>query len=194
MAKDPAILFYTGDFIVGTMTMTDDQVGKYIRLLCLQHNQEGKISEEDMLKICKTHDKDIFRKFTKHIDGYYYNQRMTEEANKRANFANSRRTNRLGKKTTNTSTSHENQVLNTSTSHENQVLEVVNHMENENTTTIIIDNKGINKVNSNNNINNSSRKDVLITSSTSDKDMIELKNGLKNINFSGNWALSAPVE
>lgn len=28
MAKDPAVLFYTADFITGTLTMTDEQRGK----------------------------------------------------------------------------------------------------------------------------------------------------------------------
>ena len=52
MSKDPAVLFYTSDFLTGTMTMTNDQVGMYIRLLCLQH-QKNFLSEKDMLSICK---------------------------------------------------------------------------------------------------------------------------------------------
>ena len=43
MAKDPAFLFYSNDFLTGTYTMTDEQVGKYIRLLCLQH-QKGELA------------------------------------------------------------------------------------------------------------------------------------------------------
>jgi hypothetical protein len=35
MAKDPAFLFYSNDFLSGTYTMSDDQVGKFIRLLCI---------------------------------------------------------------------------------------------------------------------------------------------------------------
>ena len=34
--KDPAVLFYFQDFLVGTEFMTDDEVGKYIRILCHQ--------------------------------------------------------------------------------------------------------------------------------------------------------------
>jgi len=30
MAKDPAVLLYTQDFLVGTITMTNEQRGKYI--------------------------------------------------------------------------------------------------------------------------------------------------------------------
>ena len=48
MGKDPAVLFYTGDFLVGTITMNYEQKGKYIQLLCLQH-QSGRLTEEEML-------------------------------------------------------------------------------------------------------------------------------------------------
>ena len=46
--KDPAFLFYSSDFLSGTMLMTDEEVGKDIRLLCLQH-QKGHLKEKDML-------------------------------------------------------------------------------------------------------------------------------------------------
>ena len=60
--KDPAFLFYSSDFLTGTMFMSDVQLGKYIKLLCVQH-QKGHLSEKDMLNICKRYDKDIFEKF-----------------------------------------------------------------------------------------------------------------------------------
>lgn len=91
MAKDPAVLLYTSDFLSGTYTMTDEQVGKYIRLLCLQH-QQGKLSKEDMLSICKAYDEKIWSKFEE-IDGYFLNKRMAEEADKRSRFTESRRNN-----------------------------------------------------------------------------------------------------
>ena len=92
MGKDPAVLFYTSDFLSGTMTMTDEQVGKYIRLLCLQH-QKGHLTEKDMTYICKTYDEDVYGKFTKE-DGKYYNIRMREEGEKRRSYSESRRNNR----------------------------------------------------------------------------------------------------
>ena len=95
MAKDPAFLFYSSDFVTGTFTMTDEQVGKYIRLLCLQH-QKGIISEKDMLFICKTYDEDIYSKFVK-IDTGYYNARLKEESEKRLKYTESRRNNRFNK-------------------------------------------------------------------------------------------------
>ena len=96
MAKDPAFLFYSSDFLTGTMTLSDEQVGKYIRLLCLQH-QTGRLTEKHMLNICKTYDKDIFDKFVKDSDGTFYNKRLEEESVKRKNYSESRAKNRLHK-------------------------------------------------------------------------------------------------
>ena len=87
--KDPAVLFYTQDFLTGTFLMTDAQVGKYIRLLCLQQ-QNGGLSEEDMLQVCGTKDEKIWAKFD-FEDGHYFNKRMSLEANKRKNYCESRR-------------------------------------------------------------------------------------------------------
>ncbi len=97
MSKDPAILFYTSDFITGTLTMTDAQRGKYIILLCLQH-QQGFLTEEDMLNICKTYDEKVFSKFEKDKLGYYYNPRMKQETDKRHLYIESRRRNRSKEK------------------------------------------------------------------------------------------------
>ena len=58
MSKDPAFLFYSSDFLTGTMFLSDEQVGKFIRLLCVQH-QKGRLSEKHMLSICKAYDSDI---------------------------------------------------------------------------------------------------------------------------------------
>lgn len=95
MAKDPAVLLYTSDFLSGTYTMSDEQVGKYIRLLCFQH-QKGKLTEKDMQSICKGYDEEVYSKFDL-IDGYYVNKRMYEEAEKRSKFTESRRKNASAK-------------------------------------------------------------------------------------------------
>jgi len=93
MAKDPAVLFYTSDFISGTLTMSYEQKGKYIVLLCLQH-QQGYLNYEDMMNICLTYDERIFSKFIKNDDGFYYNLRMKEESDRRKKYSDSRRDNR----------------------------------------------------------------------------------------------------
>lgn len=113
MAKDPAFLFYSSDFLSGTMLLSDEQVGKYIRLLCLQH-QKGHLTEKDMLKICFTHDDDIFSKFIKDDAGLFYNARLDEEVRKRIAYSDSRRKNREKKDMSNICESY------------------VEHMENEN--------------------------------------------------------------
>lgn len=118
MAKDPAVLFYTSDFLTGTMFMSDEQVGKYIRLLCAQH-QMGRLSKEDMLQITRIEDVAIESKFIKDKDGLFYNKRMEEEALKRRKYSESRSKNRKKSKL------QGKHMLNTSKSY-------VKHMENEN--------------------------------------------------------------
>ena len=129
MSKDPAILFYTSDFITGTLTMSDEQRGKYILLLCLQH-QKGYLTEKDMLNICKTYDKDIYEKFRQNGDGQFYNERMKIESEKRVRYSESRRNNRIAK---NLEEENSEKTNNISKSY-------VKHMENEN--------ENINEVNS----------------------------------------------
>lgn len=95
MAKDPAVLLYTNDFLSGTFTMSDEQVGKYIRLLCIQH-QKGMLTEKE-LKHLSGSDPDVMIKFVSEtVDGkiYYYNEKMRTEALKRKNYTQSRRNNR----------------------------------------------------------------------------------------------------
>jgi hypothetical protein len=93
MSKDPSVLFYTSDFLTGTRTMSDAQRGKYIVLLCLQH-QQGPLNYDDMIKICKTYDDKIFSKFIKTQDNKYYNERMRAESERRKKYSISRSKNR----------------------------------------------------------------------------------------------------
>ena len=96
MAKDPAVLFYTQDFLVGTITMTMEQKGKYITLLCLQH-QKQKLTLKDLQTYLTDEDIEVAEKFPKQSDGFYYNVRMYEEGIKRKNYTESRRNNRKKK-------------------------------------------------------------------------------------------------
>jgi len=96
MAKDPAVLFYTQDFLVGTMTMNYEQKGKYITLLCLQH-QKGKLTLKDLQSILNEEDVEIAEKFIKESDGFYYNQKLKFESERRKNYSESRRKNLMNK-------------------------------------------------------------------------------------------------
>jgi len=95
MAKDPAVLFYTQDFLVGTMTMSYEQKGKYITLLCLQH-QKGKLRLKDFY-ILANDDDEVAEKFIKDTDGFYYNQKLRYEAERRKNYSESRKRNLMKK-------------------------------------------------------------------------------------------------
>ena len=130
--KDPAFLFYSSDFLSGTLLMSDEDVGKYIRLLCLQH-QKGHLKEKDMLSICKTFNEEVFNKFTKDNEGNYYNERLEYESNKRKAYSESRRNNRKKKEENET---YEEDMKNICNTYEK-------HMGNENENIII--NKNINK-------------------------------------------------
>jgi len=96
MAKDPAVLLYTQDFLVGTITMTNEQRGKYITLLCLQH-QKQKLTLKDLQMYLTDEDIEVAEKFPIQADGFYYNQRMYDESIKRKNYTESRRSNRTKK-------------------------------------------------------------------------------------------------
>lgn len=82
MAKDPAFLFYTSDFVTGTMFMSNEQVGIYIRLLCAQHQQGGMI-EKSVFNSLVGDMKIIKSKFIEVEDGFF-NERLMEEIEKRS--------------------------------------------------------------------------------------------------------------
>ena len=130
MSKDPAFLFYSSDFLTGTMFLTNEQIGIFIRLLCVQH-QKGRLREKDMLKICKTYDEDVFEMFTKDDENLFYNERLEAEVNKRKAYSESRRNNRKNKTTPPKNTS----------------LTYVKHMENENENENVNINRNRNKSN-----------------------------------------------
>jgi uncharacterized protein YdaU (DUF1376 family) len=98
MAQDPAFLFYVNDFDTGTKFFSDEQVGKYLRLLIAQF-QHGHLNERQVLFICKTYDDDIMKKFCKDDEGNFFNQRLEDEIQKRRGYSLSRSNNRKAKKT-----------------------------------------------------------------------------------------------
>ena len=81
MAKDPAFLFYPSDFLTGTMFMTNEQIGIYIRLLCSQH-QHGGIIDKDSFNALVGGFNLIKNKFIETETGFY-NERLTIEMDKR---------------------------------------------------------------------------------------------------------------
>jgi uncharacterized protein YdaU (DUF1376 family) len=118
--NDPAFLFYVNDFDTGTKFFTDEQLGKFLRLLIAQF-QHGPLSEKQVLFICRELDQDILKKFQRDEEGNYFNARLKDEIEKRKKFSESRSNNRKGK--------NNEQVKNISNSYDDTL---VQHMENEN--------------------------------------------------------------
>jgi uncharacterized protein YdaU (DUF1376 family) len=83
--RAPAFQFYADDFLAGTMTMTNEERGAYISLLCLQWSK-GCVTELDIQRIClgmPTHCQGICQsKFQLGDDGNYRNSRLEVERSK----------------------------------------------------------------------------------------------------------------
>ncbi|MBR2343014.1 MAG: DUF1376 domain-containing protein [Clostridia bacterium] len=90
--KDPAVLFYTSDFLVGVSGLTMQERGQYITLLCLQH-QSGHLTEKEIELAVGKPSADVMKKFIRDDDGRYYQHRMEEETEIRCRFVDSRRQN-----------------------------------------------------------------------------------------------------
>jgi uncharacterized protein YdaU (DUF1376 family) len=100
MAKDPAFLFYTGDFLGGTMGMTLEQKGCYLELLMFQFNNFHftKSQAEQVLSICFASAWEVLKKKFKtegENDEFFYNERLRFEIEKRKAYSESRRINAL---------------------------------------------------------------------------------------------------
>lgn len=93
--KDPAIVFYTSDFMVGVSNLTMEERGQYITLLCLQH-QLGHLSKKIIQLNVPNISEDVLNKFTIDEEGNYFNVRLQYEIEKRSKFIEHQREN--GKK------------------------------------------------------------------------------------------------
>ena len=121
MTKDPAVLFYTSDFICGTEFLSYEQKGQYIHLLCYQH-QSGHLTTEYMEKILGSNGNPVWSKFRQDDKTLWFNERMDDEKLKRNNYVESRRNiGKLGGRP-----SKNNHKVNHKVNH------TVNHMGNEN--------------------------------------------------------------
>ena len=85
-SKDPAFLFYSSDFLTGTMFMTNEQTGIYIKLLCSQH-QHGGIIDKVSFNAMVGDNEIIKSKFVESELGFYNIRLMEvmEQRNKKSN-------------------------------------------------------------------------------------------------------------
>jgi uncharacterized protein YdaU (DUF1376 family) len=89
MAKDPAVLFYTSDFIMGTAYFNFEQKGQYIHLLCTQH-QTGHIPTDYMKMVLGDNGNPVWAKFVQDEKTLWFNIRMEQEKIKRSAYVESR--------------------------------------------------------------------------------------------------------
>lgn len=85
----PAFQFYADDFLSGTITMTNEERGAYIALLCIQWSK-GYVSQMDFDRIALAmppHSQAICQeKFQKDADGCMRNARLEKERQKQAAY------------------------------------------------------------------------------------------------------------
>lgn len=89
-SKDPATLWYWNDWIGGTLTLTRQAKGAYMDLLTAQFNS-GHLTETQIKTLLGT-DQGLWgtvlrEKFLVDGDGKYYNKRLDDEIQRRANFS-----------------------------------------------------------------------------------------------------------
>jgi uncharacterized protein YdaU (DUF1376 family) len=96
MAKDPALLWYPGDWTQGTILFSFTEKGAYMTLLMAQF-ESNSLSIEDIKHLLGSQFETIWgrisKKFTQDVDGNFYNVRIREEKQKRMKFTESRKNN-----------------------------------------------------------------------------------------------------
>jgi len=87
--KAPAFQFYADDFLAGTITMTNEEKGAYITLLCIQWSRES-LTESDFTRVCigmPPHSQRICQsKFQIDAEGNFRNPRMETEREKQDQY------------------------------------------------------------------------------------------------------------
>jgi len=87
--KAPAFQFYADDFLAGTITMTNEEKGAYITLLCIQWSRES-LTESDFTRVCigmPPHSQRICQsKFQIDAEGNFRNPRMEIEREKQNQY------------------------------------------------------------------------------------------------------------
>jgi uncharacterized protein YdaU (DUF1376 family) len=125
MAKDPAFLFYPGDYVSGTMGMTFEEKGAYMDLLMLQFNR-GHMNTHMIQHTVGHLWEQVKCKFIQDDLGLWYNVRLDVEKEKRKTFTESRRNNIKSKNKTVENASYESHMNNHMKHHMENVNENIN--------------------------------------------------------------------
>lgn len=93
MFNYPCMPFYPSEFLMEVTFLSDEQLGRYIKLLCYNH-VFGRLDEEKIRSICHEGDDKILALFKRDEDGLFYHQRLEYENEKREAYS----TAKVGKK------------------------------------------------------------------------------------------------
>lgn len=132
MAKDPAFLFFPGDWLGGTMTFSRSHKGAYMDLLMCQFNQGHMALQDIQIVLGETDfntmwENKLKSKFIQDGSGLYYNQKLEDETIKRRNFTKSRTDN------LNSSSHKEHHMGNHKSDHKTSLMEYGNRDGDDNT-------------------------------------------------------------
>jgi uncharacterized protein YdaU (DUF1376 family) len=98
--KAPAFQFYADDFLAGTITMTNEERGAYISLLCIQWSR-GFLLENDFQRVCAgmpPHSVGICQsKFEVDSEAHYRNRRLESERVKQKEYSQKQRENAISR-------------------------------------------------------------------------------------------------
>lgn len=125
MGKDPAFLFYPGDYLRDTQCLSANAQVAYDRIMC-EHMRNICISQQQLnffTKRLSDDEKEEIMHLLRNVDGGFQIEWVAESISKRRNYSESRRKNRSGK-------------------NKKHMLTYVKHMENENENENVNENKG----------------------------------------------------
>jgi uncharacterized protein YdaU (DUF1376 family) len=92
--KSPAFQFYAADFLVGTMGMSDEEIGIYIKMLAVQWERGSLPNDRKLIKKLinsrKVPSEMVLHKFAISDDGFLKNSRLEKEREKQTTFRESR--------------------------------------------------------------------------------------------------------
>jgi len=91
--RAPAFQFYADDFLAGTLDLSQEEVGAYVRLLCHQWNR-GSIpveAEKQQRLAGGSVSVDVLAKFRLQPDGKLVNERLEQERQKQADYREAQR-------------------------------------------------------------------------------------------------------
>ena len=94
MAKDPAMLFYTKDFLTGVAFLSMKERGQYITLLCCQQ-QLGHMTRKQMESAVGKLSPGLWEKFVEDEQGLWYNVRADVEIGKRRSHSEKQKENAM---------------------------------------------------------------------------------------------------